>query len=38
MTQFSLAERFEAANTKLREDINAKLQFEITSFSDRVDA
>ena len=32
MAQFRLAERFAAANSKLREGINAKLQFEIRSF------
>ena len=32
MAQFRLFERFETANSKLREDINAKLQFEIRSF------
>jgi hypothetical protein len=37
MAQFSLAERSEAANTKLREGINAKLQYEISSLSHGVD-
>jgi hypothetical protein len=38
MAQLSLAERFEAANTKLREGINAKLQFEFRSLTHRLDS
>jgi hypothetical protein len=33
----SLTERFDAASTKLREELRVKLQHEIQSVSDRVD-
>ena len=33
----SLAERFEAANTKQRKEFNAKLQHEIQGVSDSID-
>lgn len=38
MTHFILDERFEAANTKLREGICVKLQFEFRSLSHRIEA
>jgi hypothetical protein len=37
MAHFILDDQFEAANMKLREGINAKLQFEFRSLSHRLD-